>query len=213
MTNKEKALIINDYLNRILKDAKCELVYNKPYELVICVMLSAQTTDKSVNKVSPILFSKYPSLEELKDANEEDIKEIIKSIGLASSKARNVKLIAEGLLNKFNGEVPSTREELMTLPGVGRKTANVVLLELYNKPVMAVDTHVERVSKRLGIASKDDSVLDVELKLNKYFLKEDLPHLHHQLIHFGRQICKGQRPLCEECELKEICKYYKSAKK
>ena len=145
MNNKEKAIIINDYFNEILYDAKCELIYRKPYELVISVMLSAQTTDKSVNKVTKVLFNKYPSLYDLSNASEDDVKEIIKSIGLASSKAKNVISISRNLLERFNGEVPFTHEELMSLPGVGRKTANVCLLELYSKPVMAVDTHVERV--------------------------------------------------------------------
>lgn len=212
MTNKEKAKIINCYLNEILSDAKCELIYSKPYELVISVMLSAQTTDKSVNRVTSVLFSKYPSLYELSVASEDDVKEIIKSIGLASSKAKNVISISKGLIERFNGEVPLTREDLMSLPGVGRKTANVCLLELYNEPVMAVDTHVERVSKRLGIAKEDDSVMEVEQKIYRYFNKEDLPHLHHQLIHFGRKYCKSQKPLCNECKLNDLCKYFKKRK-
>lgn len=212
MNNKEKAIIINDYFNEILYDAKCELIYRKPYELVISVMLSAQTTDKSVNNVTKVLFNKYPSLYDLSNASEDDVKEIIKSIGLASSKAKNVISISRILLERFNGEVPFTREELMSLPGVGRKTANVCLLELYSKPVMAVDTHVERVSKRLGIAKENDNVLEVEQKIYKYFNKNDLPHLHHQFIHFGRRYCKSQNPLCSECKLKDLCKYFKKRK-
>ena len=206
MTNKEKENLIKDYFNKILNNTKCELIYSKPYELVICVMLSAQVTDNAVNKITPILFNKYPTLKDLSLARYEDVYSIIKPLGLASSKAKNVILIAKDLLTKFNGEVPSSREELMSLSGVGRKTANVVLLELYNEPVMAVDTHVERVSKRLGISKIDSSVLEVEKDLNKFFLKEDLPKLHHQFIHFGRKLCKAKNPLCEQCELKNICK-------
>lgn len=210
MTKKEKAIIITEYMNDILSDAKCELIYNKPYELVICVMLSAQTTDKSVNKVTPLLFERYQDLEALCNAKQEDVVELIKSIGLASTKSKNVIAIARALLERFNGEVPDKREELMSLPGVGRKTANVVLLELYNKPVMAVDTHVERVIKRLDFAKQNDSVLTVEQNIYKYFNEKDLPHLHHQLIHFGRRICKSQNPKCDECKLNKICIYFKN---
>lgn len=206
MTKEEKSKLIRDYLNDILKDAKCELVYTKPYELVICVMLSAQTTDKSVNNVTSGLFKKYSTLESLSNADVNDVYEIIKPIGLAGNKAKNVIGIAKGLLENYSGQVPSNREDLMTLPGVGRKTANVILLELFNQPVMAVDTHVERVSKRLGIAKEKDSPYEVEMKINKYFEKNDLPSLHHQLIHFGRYYCKSQSPNCNECKLSSICK-------
>jgi len=206
MIKKEKAKLIKDYFDEILPDAKCELVYSKPYELVICVMLSAQTTDKSVNNVTKGLFEKYPTLEALSQANYQDVYNQIKAIGLASNKAKNVIEISKGLLENFNGIVPSNREQLMSLPGVGRKTANVVLLELFNQPVMAVDTHVERVSKRLGIAKGEDTPFEVEMKINKFFPKEDLPSLHHQMIHFGRYMCKSQKPNCAECKLKDICK-------
>lgn len=210
MTNREKAIIITNYLNEILNEAKCELLYSKPYELVIAVMLSSQTTDKKVNSVTRVLFSVYPTLFDLKNAKIEDVEEIIKPLGLSKIKSRNVISIAKALDELYDGQVPNNREKLMQLDGVGRKTSNVCLLELFNEPVMAVDTHVERVSKRLGIAKKDDSPFEVERKIYKYFLKEDLPHLHHQLIHFGRYYCKSQNPQCDQCKLKPLCSFCKN---
>lgn len=208
MNNKEKIKLILEYFDEILPSAQCELNYSKPYELVIAVMLSAQTTDKSVNKVTDILFSKYNSLELLASATYSEIYEIIKYIGLANNKAKNVIEISNLLLNKYNGEVPNNREELMTLPGVGRKTSNVVMGELYQIPVIAVDTHVERVSKRLSLASLDDSPLDVELKLTKLVDETRRVLFHHQMIHFGRYYCTSKKPKCNECKLKDICKNY-----
>lgn len=195
---------IVDYLDEIIPNPKCELNYNKDYELLIAVMLSAQTTDKRVNMVTEVLFKKYNSLNSLSKANKEDIINIIKSIGTFNKKASNVIEIASKLLPY--GYVPNDRTFLESLSGVGRKTANVVLSNLYNENCIAVDTHVKRVATRLRIAKKNDDVLLVEKKLTKYFKNYDLSRLHHQLVLFGRYHCKAQNPSCENCKLKDICK-------
>ncbi len=195
---------IMDYLDEIISNPKCELEYHKDYELLIATMLSAQTTDKRVNSVTKILFQKYPSLEDLKNAPIEDIKNIIRSIGTYNKKAENIKKIADELIK--NGGLSNDRKFLESLSGVGRKTTNLVLSTIYNEPYIAVDTHVTRVSKRLGIANKNDDVLVIEKKLNKVFPKEKLNRLHHQLVLFGRYYCKAKNPLCEDCKLKDICK-------
>lgn len=197
--------IIN-YLDEIIPNPACELKYNKDYELLLSVMLSAQTTDKRVNEVTEILYQKYPSLKKLKEADINDIIDIIRPIGTFHKKAFNIKLIAQKLLDECNGKVPNDREYLESLPGVGRKTTNVVLSNLYNIPCIAVDTHVSRVSKRLGLAKKDDDVLTIENKLMRKFPKEKLARLHHQLVLFGRYYCKAKNPDCGNCKLKDICK-------
>lgn len=197
--------IIN-YLDKLFPNPKCELNYEKDYELLIAVMLSAQTTDKRVNMVTDILFKKYPSLNSLANADINDIIDIIRPIGTFNKKASNIISIAESLVNDKNGIVPNDRIYLESLSGVGRKTTNVVLSNIYNVPCIAVDTHVSRVSKRLGIANKNDDVLVIERKLNRKFPKDSLCRLHHQLVLFGRYYCKAKNPLCENCELKNICK-------
>lgn len=195
---------IIDYLDEIIPNPKCELEYTKDYELLIATMLSAQTTDKRVNSVTRILFKKYPTLEDLRNAPLEDIKRIIRPIGTFNKKAENIKNIASALT--LNGGMSNDRKFLEGLSGVGRKTANVVLSNIYNEPCIAVDTHVSRVSKRLGIARKNDDVLIIEKKLNKMFPKDKLARLHHQMVLFGRYYCKANKPLCENCKLKDICK-------
>jgi len=197
--------IIN-YLDELFPNPKCELNYNKDYELLLAVMLSAQTTDKRVNMVTDILFKKYDSLEKLSVANINDIIDIIKPIGTFNKKANNIINICKILLNDKNGVVPNDRTYLENLPGVGRKTTNVVLANLYNENCIAVDTHVSRVSKRLGIANTTDDVLNIEQKLNVFFPKNKLNRLHHQLVLFGRYYCKAKSPLCENCKLKNMCK-------
>ena len=195
---------IIEYLDEIIPNPKCELNYKKDYELLIATMLSAQTTDKKVNSVTEILFKKYKNLDELSEANIEDIKNIIKPIGTYNIKAHNVIEIAKQL--KDIGYVPNDRDFLESLSGVGRKTTNVVLSNIYDTPCIAVDTHVKRVSIRLGIDKKDDDVLTIENKLYKKFPKEKLGRLHHQLVLFGRYYCKAQKPECENCKIKDICK-------
>lgn len=197
---------IIEYLDELFPNPRCELNYNKDYELLIAVMLSAQTTDKRVNMVTDILFKKYDNLEKLANANINDIINIIRPIGTFNKKASNIISISKSLLEDKNGVVPNDRTYLESLSGVGRKTTNVVLSNLFNVPCIAVDTHVSRVSKRLGIAKKNDDVLVIEKKLNKFFPKEKLNRLHHQLVLFGRYFCKAQKPSCENCKLKNICK-------
>lgn len=196
---------IIDYLDELIPNPKCELNYNKDYELLIATMLSAQTTDKRVNGVTEVLFKKYPNLEALRKANIDDIIDIIKPIGTYNKKAKNIIDIANKLKEK-NDIVPNDREFLESLPGVGRKTTNVVLSNIYNIPCIAVDTHVHRVSIRLGIAKKNDDVYTTEKKLSKKFKDYDLCRLHHQLVLFGRYYCKAINPNCENCKLKNICK-------
>ena len=197
---------IIDYLDKLFPNPKCELNYKKDYELLIAVMLSAQTTDKRVNIVTDILFKKYDNLDKLASADINDIVDIIKPIGTFNKKASNIISIAKSLIENKNGIVPNDRDYLEGLNGVGRKTTNVVLSNLYDEPCIAVDTHVSRVSKRLGIAKEKDDVLTIEKKLNKRFPKEKLARLHHQLVLFVRYHCKAKNPLCENCELKNICK-------
>ena len=196
---------IQEKLNIMIPNPKVELNYNKDYELLMAVILSAQATDISVNKVTPNLF-KY-NLEEISNLNLNELETIIKSIGTYKRKATYIKEVAKRLLNDYKGLVPENREYLESLPGVGRKTANVVLSNLFDHPAIAVDTHVERVSKRLEIASPKDDVLKVEKKLNKFFPKEDWTKMHHQLVLFGRYICKARKPDCYKCLFQNECKY------
>lgn len=200
MTDK----IVN-YLDELFPNPRCELNYNKDYELLIAVMLSAQTTDKRVNMVTSELFSKYSNLEHLSKAPIEDIINIIRPIGTFNKKASNIIEISKSLLENYNGIVPNNRIYLESLPGVGRKTTNVVLANLFNEECIAVDTHVSRVSKRLKLAQPNDDVLIIEKKLNKKFNKNNLGRLHHQLVLFGRYYCKASKPLCIDCKLKDIC--------
>ena len=194
-----------NYLDELFPSARCELFYSKDYELVIVVMLSAQTTDKSVNSVTPILFNKYPSLIQLNNAPIEDIEEILKPIGLYKNKAKNLKGIVKDLLERFNGIVPSDKDELMTLPGVGNKTAGVIRAEIFQIPDLPVDTHILRISKRLNLAKKDDEPIDVERKLKKLIPEERWIKSHHQLIHFGRYFCTARNPQCKNCKISDMC--------
>lgn len=200
---------IEDYLLELYPNPKCELNYNRDYELLIAVVLSAQTTDKRVNQITSILFDKYKDLDSLSKASIDDLIEIVKPLGTASRKGVFVYEIANILINKYNGVVPNNRKALEDMPGVGRKTANVVLSNLFDVPCIAVDTHVSRVSKRLGLAKEGDDVLDIESKLKRKFKKEIWTRLHHQLVLFGRYNCKAKNPECNKCRLKDICKYYK----
>jgi len=200
---------IENYLDELIPNPKCELNYTKDYELLLATMLSAQTTDKRVNMVTDILFSKYPSVEALSKANIEDVINIIRPVGTFNKKASNVIEIAKSLLKDYEGVVPNNREYLENIPGVGRKTTNVVLSNLYNVPCIAVDTHVSRVSVRLGLAKEGDDVYTIEKKISKKFKEAELCRRHHQLVLFGRYYCTARSPKCETCKLKDVCKYYK----
>ena len=195
---------INDKLDKMFPDAKCELNYNKDYELLIATVLSAQCTDKRVNEVTKVLFNKY-NLEGLANAKKKDIEDIIRSCGSYTKKSDYIISIANRLINDCNSKVPNDREYLEKLPGVGRKTTNVVLSNLFDVPAIAVDTHVERVSKRLRLANKNDSVLTVEKKLMKKIPKDKWGRSHHQLVLFGRYICKAVKPDCANCLFRDEC--------
>ena len=201
---------ILEYIDELFPNPQSELDYNTDYQLLINVMLSAQTTDKRVNMVSSVLYKKYDTLEKLANSNIDDIKKIIFSLGSYNKKASNVIEISKRLYNEKNGIVPNDRKYLESLPGVGRKTTNVVLGILYNVPCIAVDTHIERVSKRLKFAGLNDDVLTVEKKLMKKF--KDQPNMikvHHQLLLFGRYHCKAINPECKNCKIKDLCRYKK----
>ena len=204
---KEKMQIISQYVDSLFPDAKCELFYSRDYELAIAVMLSAQTTDKAVNKVTESLFKDYPSTEAIDEAPIKDIEKHIKSLGLYKNKARNIKGIAHTIVHEFNGKLPSDKDELQKLPGIGNKSAGVIRIEVFKIPDLPVDTHIIRISNRLGIASKKDEPIDIERKLKKLIPESNWIKTHHQLIHFGRYFCLAKSPKCENCKLREYCKY------
>jgi len=205
MNKQERLALILNYLEELFPNAGCELNYRQDYELVIAVMLSAQTTDESVNRVTNQLFSSFPTLEDLDAAPLHEIENMIRTIGLFRNKAKNIKGITQQLLTNFSGRVPMDKEQLMTLPGVGNKSANVIRAEIFHIPEIAVDTHVHRVAKRLGLVKMEDDVVVTEKKL-RALLPEDLYiKLHHQFIHFGRYFCKARAPQCRQCHLQTIC--------
>jgi endonuclease-3 len=197
---------ILDTIAEMFPDAHCELNHSNPFELVIAVLLSAQCTDETVNKVTATLFQKYKSPIDYVSVPLEELEQDIKRIGLYRNKAKHIQQLCRLLLEKYDGEVPHEHEMLTELPGVGRKTANVVVSNAFGVPAIAVDTHVERVSKRLGAAKVDDSVLEVEKKLMKLVPKAEWTDTHHRLIFFGRYHCKAQAPKCDVCPLLERCK-------
>ena len=203
---------IFDYFDYLFPNPKCELVYNNDFEFLISVVLSAQTTDKKVNKVTNILFSKY-DINTLKDADLKDLEDILKPLGMAEKKSIYIKNISKTLIEAYNSKIPDEIDELMKLDGVGRKTANLVLSTLYNKPYFAVDTHVERVTKRLGLVPNSYDVLKIEKIMYKLIPKDRINRSHHQFVLFGRYYCKSKKPECINCKLKEICKYYKTTSK
>jgi endonuclease-3 len=193
-------------MDEMFPDAHCELVHSNPFELVIAVALSAQCTDVLVNKVTKELFKKYKTPEDYLGVPLEELQNDIRSIGLYRNKAKNIQSLCRLLLDEYDGVVPRDRDELTKLPGVGRKTANVVVSVAFNIPAIAVDTHVERVSKRLGICRWKDSVLEVEKTLMKKVPKDEWSVTHHRLIFFGRYHCKAQNPQCPSCPLLELCR-------
>ena len=195
---------IFNYLDELFPNPKCELEYNKDYELLIAVMLSAQSTDKRVNQITKILYKKYPTLESLSKANINEIKAIIRPIGSYNKKSEAILDIANKLL--IYGKVPNDRKFLESLKGVGRKTTNLILSELYKEPFIAVDTHVLRISKRLKIADINDDVLETEKKLYKKIPKDRYLTCNQQFVLFGRYYCTARNPKCDNCKLKEICK-------
>jgi endonuclease-3 len=200
---------ITDYLNYLYPNASCELNFKNIYQLTISVILSAQTTDISVNKVTAGLFKNYKNFEDLSLAKYKDVTELIKQLGLFKIKAKRIIEVSKIISKKYKGVVPNDLETLVSIKGIGRKTASVILIEGYKLQAFPVDTHIHRFSLRLGIASKRDDTYKVEMKLRKFFSDEDWCKLHHQLIAFGRYTCMARNPSCDVCDLKEICKYYK----
>ncbi len=197
--------LICNYLDELFPEPKCELNYNKDYELLIAVVLSAQSTDKRVNECTKILYKRYDTIDKLSKAKIEDLESIIRPVGSFHKKSEYVKKISTIIVDKYNGIVPTDREVLESFPGVGRKTTNVFLSEYYNIPAIAVDTHVERISKRLKLSKKSDNVVDVEKKLMKFYKKEEWGKRHLQMVLFGRHKCKAIKPNCIDCKLKNIC--------
>lgn len=204
--NKQKAQMVLEYMEFLFPNAECELKHSNTLELVIAVMLSAQTTDASVNKVTEGLFKKYKTVEDYASATTSELEKDLRSIGLYRNKAKNLHALANMLLTKFDGVVPSDQKQLESLPGVGHKTANVVRSVGFDIPAFAVDTHVDRISKRLGFARKNDNITVVERKLTASIPIEKWNKAHHQFIFFGRYFCKSQNPNCGQCKLITICK-------
>ena len=210
MTKKERYKFVIDWFKVHMPQAETELAYGNPYELLVAVILSAQCTDKRVNIVTPPLFEKYPEAEMLAKATFEEVEPFIRSVTFANNKTKHLIGMAQMLVEKFKGVVPDTIEDLVQLPGVGRKTANVIISVVYGKPGMAVDTHVFRVSERLGLTKDATTPLQTEQQLVANIPKELLPIAHHWLILHGRYVCVARNPKCGECGLKPACKFYQT---
>ena len=211
--NKEVAIKIINILKDTYPDAKCSLDFTTPFEMLIAVILSAQCTDERVNKTTPAIFSKYSTPEDFDKMPLETLEELIHPCGFYKNKARNIKLTAGKTINECNSEVPDNMEDLLSLPGVGRKTANVVMLEAFNKPQgIAVDTHAKRISNRIGFSS-EESPEKIEQDLLKLFPYEYWKDVNHILIYHGRAICTARSPKCDSCPIKAYCKFYLDSKK
>ncbi|WP_270179018.1 endonuclease III [Alkalihalobacillus sp. CinArs1] len=206
MLTKPQIRTVLDSMGEMFPDAHCELHHTTPFELAIAVVLSAQCTDALVNKVTPGLFEKYKQPEDYVDVELEELESDIRRIGLFRNKAKNIKKLARMVIEEYGGQLPQDRDELMLLPGVGRKTANVIASVAFDLPAIAVDTHVERVSKRLGICRWKDSVLEVEKTLMRKIPKDEWSVSHHRFIFFGRYHCRAQSPKCEICPLLDLCR-------
>lgn len=210
MTKKERYAFVIDWFQHNMPVAETELMYDNPYQLLVAVILSAQCTDKRVNIVTPPLFEAFPTPELLAKAEFEDVEPYIRSVTFANNKTRHLIGMGKMLVEEFNGEVPDSVEELIKLPGVGRKTANVITSVIYNQPNMAVDTHVFRVSARIGLTTNAKHVLQAEKQLIANIPKELVHKAHHWLILHGRYICVARRPKCEDCGLTSVCKFYQT---
>ncbi len=207
---KQEAIQIIEILKKTYPDAKCSLDFTTPFEMLVAVILSAQCTDERVNKTTPSIFNKYSTPEDFDKMPLETLEELIHPCGFYKNKAKNIKLTARKILEDFNGKVPETMEDLLTLPGVGRKTANVVMLEAFNKPQgIAVDTHAKRLSNRIGF-SKEETPEKIEQDLLKLFPYEYLKDINHLLIYHGRAICTARSPKCDDCPIHSYCNFYKN---
>ncbi|MBR5514489.1 MAG: endonuclease III [Ruminococcus sp.] len=207
MTKKEIARLACEELQKIYPDVKCSLDYTKPYELMIGARLAAQCTDARVNVVTRTLFKKYPDLQSFANADIEELEQDVKPCGFYHTKAKSIKEMANQLINNFGGEVPDTMEELLTLSGIGRKTANLMLGDIFGKPAIVTDTHCIRITGRLGL-TKNKEPAKVEADLVKLIPPENSSHFCHQIVEFGRDICSARKPKCGECPLNYFCKYY-----
>ena len=208
MTRKERYEAVISWFEEHMPVAETELHYESPFELLVAVILSAQCTDKRVNLITPRLFKQYPTAEVMARAEVEDIFELIRSVSYPNAKAKYLVATSKLLVERFCGEVPESREELMKLPGVGRKTANVIASVIYGRPTMAVDTHVFRVANRIGLTTNSKTPLETELTLVKYIPESLIPKAHHWLILHGRYVCVARKPHCSECGLASYCRYY-----
>ena len=208
MTRKERYEAVISWFEEHMPVAETELHYESPFELLVAVILSAQCTDKRVNLITPRLFKQYPTAEVMARAEVEDIFELIRSVSYPNAKAKYLVATSKLLVERFCGEVPESREELMKLPGVGRKTANVIASVIYGRPTMAVDTHVFRVANRIGLTTNAKTPLETELTLVRYIPESLIPKAHHWLILHGRYVCVARKPHCSECGLASYCRYY-----
>ena len=196
---------ILDHLEELFPDAHCELDHRNNYEMAVAVILSAQTTDASVNRVTPALFERFPTIESLAEGDREEIEQLISSLGLYRAKARSIQGFAKGVTEQFDGEIPSDMKSLISLPGVGRKCANVIQSECFGVPALAVDTHVARISRRLGLCYQKDTPEVIERKLKKKIPEERWSKTHHQMIFFGRYLCHARKPECGRCPFTAVC--------
>lgn len=210
MTKDELFAYVIGFFQRTMPVAETELHYSNPYELLVAVILSAQCTDKRVNMITPAFFRRYPDAELLSKASQEEVFELIRSCSYPNNKSKSLLGMARVLMDKFNGQVPDDVELLQELPGVGRKTANIIASVVYNKPALAVDTHVHRVAARIGLTNNAKTPLETERQLVASLPKELLPIAHHWLILHGRYICIARKPKCEKCGLAEVCQYFKT---
>jgi len=208
MTLKQRFDGILDWFAQNAKSAESELNYSNPFELLVAVMLSAQCTDKRVNMVTPTLFAAYPTAEAMAKASVEEVLGYIHSVSYPNAKATHLVGMAKRLVDAYNGQVPDNIDDLQTLPGVGRKTANVICAVIWEQPTMAVDTHIFRVSERLGLTTNSKNPLQTEKQLTKYIPAELIPKAHHWLLLHGRYVCMARSPKCGECGIKEWCRYY-----
>ncbi len=208
LTKPERFHNFINYFLENMPEAETELHYGSPYELLVAVILSAQCTDKRVNMITPPFFAKFPDAETLAEAGQEEVFGLIKSCSYPNNKTKNLIGMAKGLISEFNGIMPSDIDELQKLPGVGRKTANVIASVVYNKPAMAVDTHVFRVAARIGLSTNAKTPYETEMQLIKYIPENLIPRAHHWLILHGRHVCQARKPDCPACGLKDFCKYY-----
>jgi len=208
MTIKERYKEVIRYFQEHNPEAETELEYTDPYQLIVAVILSAQCTDKRVNMITPAFFQRFPTVSSLAEARQAEVFECIKSCSYPNNKAKNLIGMAKGLLHDFNGIMPSEVAELQRLPGVGRKTANVLAAVLFNKPAMAVDTHVHRVSARIGLTTGAKNPFQTEMQLIRHIPEELIPLAHHWLILHGRYVCNARKPKCDECGLRQMCRYY-----